>query len=154
MYWPTGSASRLAHSSTQTPGRSASTHHHHHHHHHHPDAGPSTSQPHAHRRGQELLGIGSCAATPHAPIGLFATWTATELTIWTPKPKIAISKLIRSHDSLSRLGHIRDVQWKPDHNEHILIIWVPFFSLRLLFFFLLYTWPACQHLLLSYAFFP
>ncbi|PLW15504.1 hypothetical protein PCANC_15687 [Puccinia coronata f. sp. avenae] len=119
MYWPTGSASRLAHSSTQTPGRSASTHHHH----HHPDAGPSTSQQHAHRRGQELLGIGSCAATPHAPIGLFATWTATELTIWTPKPKIAISKLIRSHDSLSRLGHIRDVQWKPDHNEHILIIW-------------------------------
>ncbi|KAI9611934.1 hypothetical protein H4Q26_008019 [Puccinia striiformis f. sp. tritici PST-130] len=127
MYWPTGSASRLSHSSTLTTtsisgGSTTPTKDHHHHQasdipENHPGA-----YTHGFRQG-ELIGINSCSATPQAPLGLFATWTTTELTIWNPKPKIAISKLIRSPDSLTRLGDNKDVKWKPDSNEHTLIIW-------------------------------
>jgi hypothetical protein len=131
MYWPTGSASRLSHSSTLTtvpkPGRSSTSTSKHHHHQatdsHRNNHDKKKNDTHAHRPG-ELIGIEACSTTPQAPIGLFATWTTTELTIWNPKPKIAISKLIRPHDSLSRLGQTKDVKWKPDQTEHTLIIWV------------------------------
>jgi len=71
---------------------------------------------------EELAGIEACPPTPQAPIGLFATWTATELSVWNPKPKIVITKLVRSQDSLSRLGKNRFVKWKPDKAEHLLVI--------------------------------
>ncbi|KAA1084998.1 hypothetical protein PGTUg99_006800 [Puccinia graminis f. sp. tritici] len=131
MYWPTGSASRLSHSSTLTtvpkPGRSSTstsktTKHHHQATDSHRTNYDKKRDTHAYRPG-ELIGIEACSTTPQAPIGLFATWTTTELTIWNPKPKIAISKLIRPHDSLSRLGQTKDVKWKPDQTEHTLIIW-------------------------------
>ncbi|KNZ48635.1 hypothetical protein VP01_551g1 [Puccinia sorghi] len=75
------------------------------------------------RPEEELIGIEACPPTPQAPIGLFATWTTTELSVWNPKPRIVITKLVRSQDSLSRLGKNRLVKWKPDKAEHLLVIW-------------------------------
>ncbi|KAI8446786.1 RIC1-domain-containing protein [Phakopsora pachyrhizi] len=120
MYWPTGSASRLAISSTHSGSgsdedgvgedRDGDEEE---------DGGvrhkclskQSSSKPQNICQSDKLLGMVKCTAFSQAQIGLFVTWSAREVIVWNSKPTVALTKLRRSRRSIERSGHITQVRW-------------------------------------------
>ncbi|WAR58504.1 hypothetical protein PtB15_5B738 [Puccinia triticina] len=88
MYWPTGTATRLAHPSSSTP----------------------------------LVALATSGPSPHAPLGLTATATPTELIVWSPRPRIILASLVRRRACLLRHGPTTLLRWRPGQADPLLVL--------------------------------